>query len=143
MTEQTDEARRQSNYETYRRMRTSQNAGDRSGWLDCFTDDVVFEAPYYREDKAPLASGREAMARVFDRMKETFTSVNYQVKRSSPLWTPTWSLSRSAATTRLPTQTNVIRMTTYFSFSAETARSPISSSTRTRWCTRLRWVRAG
>jgi uncharacterized protein len=88
MTEQTDEARRQSNYETYRRMRTSQNAGDRSGWLDCFTDDVVFEAPYYREDKAPLASGREAMARVFDRMKETFTSVNYQVKRFIPAVDP-------------------------------------------------------
>ena len=88
MTDQTDEGRRQANYETYRKMRTSQNAGDRAGWLDCFTDDVVFEAPYYREDKAPLASGRGDMARVFDRMKETFSSVNYQVKRFIPALDP-------------------------------------------------------
>jgi ketosteroid isomerase-like protein len=88
MTDATDEARRQANYETYRKMRTSQNGGDRAGWLDCFTDDVVFEAPYYREDGAPLASGRDAMARVFDRMKETFSSVNYQVKRFIPAVDP-------------------------------------------------------
>jgi ketosteroid isomerase-like protein len=88
MTERTDEARRQANFETYGKMRTAQNGGDRAGWLDCFTDDVVFEAPYYREDKAPLASGRDDMARVFDRMKETFSSVNYQVKRFIPAVDP-------------------------------------------------------
>jgi ketosteroid isomerase-like protein len=81
------DARRQQNYETYQRMRVAQNAGDRDGWLACFTDDIVFEAPYYNHD-GPLAAGRAAMARVFDRMNETFLSVDYQVKRFIPAVDP-------------------------------------------------------
>ena len=75
-----DEQRRQQNYETYHRMRAAQNDGDRETWLACFTDDVLFEAPFYRDDNSPLASGRDAMARVFDRMKETFSSINYDCR---------------------------------------------------------------
>lgn len=82
-----DEARRQRNYETYQRMRAAQNAGDRETWLSCFTDDVVFEAPYYRAG-GPLASGCDAMARLFDRMNETFTSVHYEIKRFIPAVDP-------------------------------------------------------
>jgi ketosteroid isomerase-like protein len=82
-----DEARRQANYELYRRMRAAQNGGDKATWLDCFNDDVVFEAPYYRHD-GPLASGRDRMSGMFDRMQEVFSSIHYEVKRFIPAVDP-------------------------------------------------------
>src|SRR5690349_19884738 len=88
MASDSNDARREANYDLYRRMRTAQNGGDKEQWLSCFADDITFEAPYYREDKAPLASSITDMARVFDRMKETFESVNYQIKRFIPAVDP-------------------------------------------------------
>src|SRR4029453_18433901 len=82
-----DEVRRQANYDTYRRMRAAQNGGDKATWLSCFTDDVVFEAPYYRHD-GPLASGIERMAQTFDRMQEVFSSIHYVIKRFIPAVDP-------------------------------------------------------
>ena len=82
-----DEVRRAANQELYDRMRAAHNRGDRQAWLSCFTDDVVFEAPYYRSD-GPIASGRDAMARTFERMSETFSSIDYEIKRFIPALDP-------------------------------------------------------
>ena len=82
-----DDARREANYDTYRRMRAAQNSGDKAAWLDCFNDDVVFEAPYYRAE-GPLASDRDRMASMFDRMQEVFSSIHYEVKRFIPAVDP-------------------------------------------------------
>jgi len=82
-----DEERRAANHGLYDRMRTAHNAGDREDWLSCFTDDVVFEAPYYRAG-GPIASGRAAMGQTFERMAETFSSINYEIKRFIPALDP-------------------------------------------------------
>jgi len=83
----TDDKQRQANQDLYDRMRSAHNRGDRESWLSCFTDDVVFEAPYYRAD-GPIASGRDAMAQTFDRMNETFSSIQYEIKRFIPALDP-------------------------------------------------------
>ena len=68
-------------------MLSAQNAGDRDGWLACFADDVVFEAPYYRHD-GPIAAGRDAMGQTFERMVETFATIHYDIKRFIPALDP-------------------------------------------------------
>jgi ketosteroid isomerase-like protein len=82
-----DDHRRQSNYRLYDRMRLAQNARDHSTWLSCFTEDVVFEAPYYG-DGAPMASGRQEMSAIFAGMNRTFSSVHYELKRFIPAVDP-------------------------------------------------------
>jgi ketosteroid isomerase-like protein len=82
-----DDGRRQSNFRLYDRMRLAQNARDHGTWLSCFTEDVVFEAPYYR-DGAPMASGRHEMSAIFARMNRIFSSVNYELKRFIPAVDP-------------------------------------------------------
>jgi uncharacterized protein len=81
-----DEARRESNHQLYARMISAQNAKDRVGFLDCLSDDFVFEAPYYRS--APIAEGKEAMGRTFDTLCAKFSSIDYQIKRLIPALDP-------------------------------------------------------
>jgi ketosteroid isomerase-like protein len=82
-----DETRRESNHQLYTRMIRAQNAKDRDGFLDCLSDDFVFEAPYYRAD-APIAEGKEAMGRTFDTLCAKFSSIDYQIKRLIPALDP-------------------------------------------------------
>ena len=82
-----DEARREANFDLYRRMRAAQNSGNKDAWLACFADDIVFEAPYYHHD-GPMASGIDRMSQTFDRMQEIFSSINYEVKRFIPALDP-------------------------------------------------------
>jgi uncharacterized protein len=82
------EARRQANYDLYNRMMAAQNAKDRAGFLDCLDEDILFEAPAYRRDGAPIATGREAMGQMFDTLSQTFTTLNYMLKRFIPAVDP-------------------------------------------------------
>jgi ketosteroid isomerase-like protein len=82
-----DAARREENQRLYERMIKAQGARDREGFLACFDEATVFEAPAYRPD-APLATGKAAMATVFDAMCERFSSIDYQVKRFIPALDP-------------------------------------------------------
>jgi ketosteroid isomerase-like protein len=68
-------------------MMSAQNAKDRDGFLDCLSDDFVFEAPYYRPD-APIADGKEAMGRTFDTLCAKFSCIDYQVMRLIPALDP-------------------------------------------------------
>jgi ketosteroid isomerase-like protein len=81
-----DDARRRANFALYERMQVAQRDGDKDAWLACFTDDVVFEAPAYRD--GPIATGRDGMARVFDSMQERFSSIHYEIKRFIPAVDP-------------------------------------------------------
>ena len=82
-----NEERRQANYSLYDRLRTAQNVGDRETWLSCLAEDIVFEAPAYSKD-GPIASGRDAMGRVFERLTEVFSSLSYEIKRFIPAVDP-------------------------------------------------------
>lgn len=81
-----DEVRRRANFARYERMQAAQRDGDKGAWLACFTDDVVFEAPAYRD--GPIAEGLEGMGRVFDSMQERFSSIHYEVVRFIPAVDP-------------------------------------------------------
>jgi ketosteroid isomerase-like protein len=81
-------ARRDANYELYKRLLTAQNASDAESFLACLSDDIVFEAPAYTKDGAPLATGLDAMGVMFKAMTDRFTSFNYQVKRFIPALDP-------------------------------------------------------
>ena len=78
---------RLANEALYRRMLDAQNAGDHATWLACFTDDVVFEAPYY-ESAGPIAVGLTALSAVFERLNQIFASLDYQILRIIPASDP-------------------------------------------------------
>jgi ketosteroid isomerase-like protein len=82
-----DAARREGNHRLYERMITAQNAKDRAGFLSCFDEASVFEAPAYRPD-APIAEGKAAMGAMFDVLCAKFSSIDYQVKRLIPALDP-------------------------------------------------------
>jgi ketosteroid isomerase-like protein len=82
-----DAARREENQRLYERMIKAQNAKDRAGFLACFDEATVFEAPYYQPD-APLAAGKAAMGSVFDALCERFSSIGYEIKRFIPALDP-------------------------------------------------------
>ena len=82
-----DVARREANQQLYERMISAQNAKDRAGFLACFDDEVVFEAPYYRSD-APIAQGKVAMGSMFDTLCAKFSSIDYRIKRLIPALDP-------------------------------------------------------
>jgi ketosteroid isomerase-like protein len=82
-----DVARREANQGLYERMISAQNAKDRAGFLACFDDEVVFEAPYYRSD-APIAQGKVAMGSMFDTLCAKFSSIDYRIKRLIPALDP-------------------------------------------------------
>ena len=89
MTRDTEaDERRRENYALYDCLVKSQNAKDTDGFLACFTDDVVFEAPAYSKGGAPIAEGREAMGRMFEVLKEKFTTLGYRVNRVIPAVDP-------------------------------------------------------
>jgi ketosteroid isomerase-like protein len=80
-------ARREENQRLYEQMITAQNAKDREGFLACFDEASVFEAPAYRPD-GPIATGRAAMGAMFDTLCEKFSSIDYEVKRIIPALDP-------------------------------------------------------
>jgi ketosteroid isomerase-like protein len=82
-----DAALREENQRLYQRMILAQNTKDRAGFLACFDDGIVFEAPYYSPD-GPLAASRAAMGSMFDILCEKFSSIDYQVKRFIPALDP-------------------------------------------------------
>jgi ketosteroid isomerase-like protein len=82
-----DAARREENQGLYERMIKAQNTKDRAGFLACFDDASVFEAPYYRPD-APIAAGKAAMGSMFDTLCGKFSSIDYQIKRLIPALDP-------------------------------------------------------
>lgn len=80
-------ARREDNQKLYERMLKAQNALDREGFLACFDDATVFEAPYY-SPSGPIAEGRAAMGSMFDILCGKFSSIDYQIKRFIPALDP-------------------------------------------------------
>ncbi len=82
------DALRQQNFALYERMLKAQNTRDRAGFLSCFAEDVVFEAPAYAKDGKPMAVGRDGMARAFTSMAEIFSSLNYEIQRFIPAVDP-------------------------------------------------------
>jgi len=82
------DARRARNQDLYERMTAAQNAKDSAAFLDCLADDIVFEAPAYTKNGEPLAVGRDAMAAVFEALKQKFETMNYRVKRFIPAVDP-------------------------------------------------------
>jgi ketosteroid isomerase-like protein len=82
-----DAARREENQGLYERMIKAQNAKDRAGFLACFDDAIVFEAPYYSPD-SPIAAGNAAMGSMFDILCGKFSSIDYRIKRFIPALDP-------------------------------------------------------
>jgi ketosteroid isomerase-like protein len=82
-----DAARREGNHRLYERMIKAQNAKDAAGFLACFDEAIVFEAPAYRPD-APIAEGKAAMGAMFSTLCEKFSSIDYQLKRFIPALDP-------------------------------------------------------
>ena len=82
-----DAARREENQRLYEQMIKAQNAKDRAGFLACFGEAIVFEAPAYRPD-GPVAAGTAAMGAMFDTLCEKFSVIDYRVKRIIPALDP-------------------------------------------------------
>ena len=82
-----DTARREENQRLYGRMIQAQNAKDREGFLACFAEASVFEAPAYRPD-GPIAVGKAAMGALFDTLSAKFSCIDYQIKRLIPALDP-------------------------------------------------------
>ncbi len=82
------DAKRQGNFDLYARMIAAQNAKDRSGFDATIADDILFEAPAYRDDGEPIAVGRAAMMEMFDGLCRIFESIDYAVSRFIPAVDP-------------------------------------------------------
>jgi ketosteroid isomerase-like protein len=82
-----DAARREENQCLYERMTKAQNAKDREGFLACFDDAIVFEAPAY-SPTGPIAAGSAAMGSMFDILCDKFSSMDYRIKRFIPALDP-------------------------------------------------------
>ena len=77
---ETDAATRQRNEQTYRDMHDALNAGDADGYIKHVAEDVVYEAPYYREDGEPLAKGRDNLYRMLGALKQSFSRLHYDIE---------------------------------------------------------------
>ena len=75
--------RRERNYETVRTMLACFSAGDKEGQLAHVTDDVVYDAPYYREMEP--RRGREQLRTMLENVELRFERVSYVVSD----WFPT------------------------------------------------------
>jgi ketosteroid isomerase-like protein len=82
------DARREANFDLYRRMLTAQNAKDKAAFLGTLAEDILFEAPAYTKNGAPIASGRAAMSGMFDPLSQMFSVLNYQLLRFIPAVDP-------------------------------------------------------
>jgi ketosteroid isomerase-like protein len=75
-----DAAIRSRNEETYRVMHDALNDGDADTYVKYVTDDVVYEAPYYRPDGAPLASGKDNLRRMLGTLQTSFSRLHYDIE---------------------------------------------------------------
>lgn len=82
-----DATRRAGNHRLYEQMIKAQNAKDRAGWLACFDESIVFEAPAYRQG-APIAEGKAAMGAMFDVLAAKFSSMDYEIAQLIPALDP-------------------------------------------------------
>jgi ketosteroid isomerase-like protein len=74
-----DAATRARNEKTYRVMHDALNEGDADAYVTYVADDVVYEAPYYRPDGAPLASGKENLHRMLKTLQTSFSRLHYDI----------------------------------------------------------------
>jgi ketosteroid isomerase-like protein len=88
LTQSGDDALRQANIELYRRMTAALNAKDIEGCCDCIAPDIVFEAPAYREEGVPVASGHEAMRAMYLGLFNIFETIEYTIERFIPALDP-------------------------------------------------------
>lgn len=82
------DALRQANIELYRRMTAALNARDIEGCCACIADDIVFEAPAYREEGEPVASGHKAMRAMYLGLFDIFGTIDYTIERFIPALDP-------------------------------------------------------
>ena len=81
MSTQTDDAaRRKRNEATYREMHDALNDGDAEGYIKHVAQDVVYEAPYYRENNEPLAEGRDNLHRMLGTLGQSFSRLHYDIQ---------------------------------------------------------------
>jgi len=83
-----DAERREANFALYRRMTAALNAKDIEGCCACVADDIVFEAPAYREPGVPVASGGAAMRDMYLGLMESFETIDYTIERFIPALDP-------------------------------------------------------
>jgi ketosteroid isomerase-like protein len=84
----TDDERRDSNFALYRRMTDAINAKDIEGCCATIAEDIVFEAPAYREPGVPIASGAEAMREMYLGLMQSFETIDYAIDRFIPALDP-------------------------------------------------------
>lgn len=84
----TDDQRRDSNFALYRRMTDAINAKDIEGCCATIAEDIVFEAPAYREPGVPIASGAEAMREMYLGLMQSFETIDYTIERFIPALDP-------------------------------------------------------
>lgn len=88
MTPGDDAALREQNFALYTRMTDALNARDIAGCCACIADDIVFEAPAYRPDGVPVASGYDAMRDMYLGLFATFETIDYRIQRFIPALDP-------------------------------------------------------
>lgn len=79
---------RESNFALYRRMTAALNAKDIEGCCATIADDIVFEAPAYREPGVPVASGGAAMREMYLGLMQSFETIDYAIDRFIPALDP-------------------------------------------------------
>jgi ketosteroid isomerase-like protein len=79
---------RKRNEDTYRQMHDALNAGDADGYIKHVADDVVYEAPYYRENNEPLASGRDNLYKMLGNLQQSFSRLHYDIQGFIPALDP-------------------------------------------------------
>ena len=84
----TDADLRESNFALYRRMTAALNAKDIEGCCATIGEDIVFEAPAYREPGVPVASGSKAMREMYRGLMNSFETIDYQIERFIPTLDP-------------------------------------------------------
>src|SRR5688500_13538947 len=79
-TKSDDAAIRARNEQTYLEMHDALNAGDADGYIKHVAEDVVYEAPYYRENGEPLAKGRDNLYRMLGNLGVSFSRLHYDIE---------------------------------------------------------------
>ena len=83
-----DEDLREQNFALYERMTDALNAKDIEGCCACIADDVVFEAPAYREPGVPVAAGATDMREMYLGLMRSFETIDYVIDRFIPALDP-------------------------------------------------------
>jgi len=83
-----DAKRRESNFALYWQMSDALNAKDIDGCCATIAEDIVFEAPAYREQGVPMASGAAAMREMCLGLMRSLETIEYTVERFIPALDP-------------------------------------------------------